>query len=542
MTSAYAEEFERTARLAFSMWNRDPASPSFGSFDRQYWGWKYKDFSDATLQYAVRLAVEYASARGAVTTLPALLAGFAHYCARIQRRDGSFDQCYPYERTPGVVFDILSTLIYVRESPYLESGAARGALDRAIGSAARFALATDETHGAIANHFAEYAWELFHYAKFSADTRARAMANRYLDRALDLYDREEGWFEEYAGPDAGYQTRTLRYLVKIAELGERADLWPVIAGAARFVEALMMPDGSLHPMLGSRSTALVYPYPFEALARRDAQFGALAGRVREAWNERRVPVPSELDFCNAIRLADDAREAAPLAALAPAAPAAGPLPGSVDFARAGIAIRRAAGLAVYVNWRLGGALAVYSRAAQGWTLAHEDSGYLIRSPCGSHAWLTRMPGAGALAAASAGRVELRASFHRSLHDEVTPFRLIVLRLLNLSVLRVQWVADWFRRIVVRRLMAGRVSAPVRLGRTIEIGERAVTITDVFEGTPEAAHLDGPLYRCRRVTGIHMASSRYFQDAELAPPGAAWMEEVAPRLAGAGPFVTRIERP
>ena len=46
LSNIYRDEFERVARRAFSMWNRDPASPSFGSFDRQYWGWKYKDFGD----------------------------------------------------------------------------------------------------------------------------------------------------------------------------------------------------------------------------------------------------------------------------------------------------------------------------------------------------------------------------------------------------------------------------------------------------------------------------------------------------------------
>ena len=43
----YEREFEATARLAFSMWNRDPASPSCGSFDRPWWGWKFKDFPEA---------------------------------------------------------------------------------------------------------------------------------------------------------------------------------------------------------------------------------------------------------------------------------------------------------------------------------------------------------------------------------------------------------------------------------------------------------------------------------------------------------------
>src|SRR5437870_13847678 len=91
----YFREARHIGRLAFSMWNREAASQSFGSFDRQYWGWKKKDFSDATLQYAVKLAVEYARETGVTTTLPPLLEGYVTYCARIQRRDGSFDQCYP---------------------------------------------------------------------------------------------------------------------------------------------------------------------------------------------------------------------------------------------------------------------------------------------------------------------------------------------------------------------------------------------------------------------------------------------------------------
>src|SRR6185295_11105714 len=107
------------------MWDREPASPTYGSFDRPYWGWLFKDFGDATLQYAVRIAVEYARRRDLTANLPALLAAFAGYCKRIQHSDGSFDQCYPHERTPGVIYDILSTLTYVRDSPFLRSGEAK---------------------------------------------------------------------------------------------------------------------------------------------------------------------------------------------------------------------------------------------------------------------------------------------------------------------------------------------------------------------------------------------------------------------------------
>ena len=76
MPNIYLSEFEVVAKQAYSMWNREPASLAFGSFDRTYWGWKYKDFSDATLQYAVKLAAEYSQMVGRTSVLPSLLEAY----------------------------------------------------------------------------------------------------------------------------------------------------------------------------------------------------------------------------------------------------------------------------------------------------------------------------------------------------------------------------------------------------------------------------------------------------------------------------------
>ena len=545
LSNIYRDEFERVARRAFSMWNRDPASPSFGSFDRQYWGWKYKDFGDATLQYSVRLAADYANTRAAPTLLSVLLEGFVAHCAKIQRRDGSFDQCYPYERTPGVVLDILSTLIYVRQSPHLTSCHARIRLDEAIDRAAAYAVRTDEAHGAIANHFAQYAYELFNYASYSGDPAAKAKAQQYLSRLLDLFDPDEGWFQEYDGPDAGYQTRTLRYLVKIASLNEGPELWSVAERAARFVEVVLMPDGSVHPMLGSRATALLYPSGFEILALRDSRHGPLAARVRQAWQDSRVPLPSVLDFSSAIRLADDAREAA-IAAGPGAEKTTMAAPDSLldaDLPKAGIAIRKNGRRACYVGYRLGGVVVAYTRSGDGaWRLAVEDSGYLLQSATGDERWLTRMPGSGTLQAADARRFKIEAHFFRSLHEELSPWRLIALRLLNLTLLRAQRVGDLFRKLVVSRLMAKREPVPVRLRRVVTVGETGIEIVDRVTAGPDtpASAMSGRLYRCRRVTGIHMASARYFQEQEFVPADPGWVEEVAWQGGAAEPTNIRID--
>jgi hypothetical protein len=504
----YEREFEATARLAFGMWNRDSASPSYGSFDRAWWGWKFKDFPDATLQYAARLAVPYALKAGEGSPIGEWLEAWVRFIGTIQHRDGSLDQAYPHERTPGVVFDVLSTFTFVYEGPHL-SAESRARLGRIIERAAGFAIRTDEHHGEIANHIAEYAYELAEYARFSGDPVATAAAGRYLARLLSLFDREEGWFREYEGPDPGYQTRTLRYLVKLARLPGYEGLWDVAERAGDFLADFIMPDGSVHPMLGTRSTGILYPSGIEALAARDpGRFGALAGRVRAAWEQGLVPLPSTIDFANAIRLADDAREAVPLMASLPEAPAAGPS-GTRSLPRAGLAAWRTESRQVFLASSLGGVVVAYDRHPGGWRLAFEDSGYLLRARGAS--WLTRMAGAGTLVSIDEKGATVRSRFARVLHDELTPPRFLLLRILNLTVLRSQWIGDLFRKLVVERLMAGRSWLPITLTRGLRFEGDRLRLDDIVEGEN---HIAGRMWRCRRLTGAHMASARYFHSSEL----------------------------
>jgi hypothetical protein len=519
--SIYRTEYHQVARLSFSMWNRDAGSPSFGSFDRLWWGWKFKDFGDSTLQYAARLTIPYAEETGAGDILPPLLDGFVQHVKDIQLRDGSFDQCYPNERTPGVIYDVLSTLVMVRNSRRItETRAAE--LDEIMRTAVRFCLRTDEKHGEVANHIAEFAYELLQYAAFSGDQDARHRGEQYLERLMSLFERQEGWFHEYHGPDAGYQTRALRYVVKCAELLDSTELWDVAERGAAFVSDLLMPDGTVHPMLGVRATALVYPSAFERLAARNHRFRPLADRVRYAWEQRRVPMPSAIDFQNAIRLADDARETAELVRNVPA-PAIPPVQeatsGWKTFEKAGISFFRDENRAVYVGTRLGGPVVIYDRKPDGdWAMEYEDAGYLLRE--GGARYVTRAPNGGVIAAMSHDRISTSAQFQQSLHDEVTPFRMVILRLLNLTLLRSQWVGDLFRKVVVSRLMGTSRKLTMRMHREVIRSSDAVTIADRIEGTSE-----GQLFRCRRVTGMHMASSRYFQSGELVLLPLEWMRDV-----------------
>jgi hypothetical protein len=545
----YQHEFDIVANRAWCFWNRDPASPSYGSFDRYYWGWKKRDFKDATCQYAVILAVKYARSRGIEQQLEPYLEAFVDFCAGIQHPNGSFDQSYPHERTPSTVYVILSALLYVRECPCLTNEKAKLKLDRVIERGVRFALKRDETYAQIANHIAQYAYELYNYHTRCDDMKARKRADEYIDRLLSLYQPEEGWFREYDGPDPGYQTRTLRYLTKCALLLNQPELWDVVRKAADFLEAVLMPDGSLHPMLGSRSTALLFPSSFEILAARFESYQELAVRVRKGWEKGRVPLPSALDFDNAIRLADDAKDAAdtymaanrnkpgynhikdsPMTKDNRFSAAFNPdrLAPNTDFPNAGISIRRYKHYIIYVGYRLGGVVVVYGRENGEWRLLYEDSGYLVRSGDLKTVWLSRIPGSGQLIESLPDRLVIRANFYKSLHDEMTPIRLTLLRILNMTILRFQWPGDLFRKLIVRHLMSRRKKTPLAFQREIIAQEDEVRISDriLDKGRHVGPSPGGHLFRCRRLTGIHMASSRYFQDQELEAMPLEWMQEIS----------------
>lgn len=535
MTNIYFTEFMNVAKRAYSMWNRDPSSPSFGSFDRLYWGWKYKDFCDATLQYAVKLAIKFAENENRTTNLPLWIEGFVKYCKKIQCADGSFNQAYPYEKTPGVIYDILSALIFVRQGSYLSSRQVQKTLDNIIEKGVSFALRTDEKHGEIANHLAQYAYELLHYASYSGNERAKKKGKLYLERLHSLWN-DEGWFMEYSGPDPGYQTRALRYLVKCAELEGGEELWDKIYKAADFVETCLMPDGSVHPMLGARSTALVYPSAFEVLALSNGAHLKLAGAIRSAWEKGCVPLPSWIDFHNAIRLADDAHDAAQAYASNTAASqpleqdkSEGKIASShIELKDAGIGIWRERDLVVYVASRLGGVVIVYAKDAQGdWKLVYEDCGYLLFQKDNDGLALTRMPASGELVEFSEGTWKVRSHFYVSLHDELTPYKLVLLRVFNLTFLRFQWVGDLFRKYVAHRLMSQRQKLPVTLTREVSVTRTGVHVKDRISDVRRniSSPQRGKLFRCRRLTGIHMASSRYLQMQELQCILLPWMLEV-----------------
>ena len=116
--------------------DRNPFSPTYGSFHRAYWLDKAIDFPDAMAQFAVQaLALVYANdfPGNPYFSHPKIrdwtIAGL-DYWSRIQHADGSFDEFYPYER--GWVGPTGFTLYTAIEAQQLLRGQIPADVDRRV--------------------------------------------------------------------------------------------------------------------------------------------------------------------------------------------------------------------------------------------------------------------------------------------------------------------------------------------------------------------------------------------------------------------------
>ena len=276
-------------------------------------------------------------------------------------------------------------------------------------------------------------------------------------------------------------------------------------------------------MLGCRSTALVYMVGFEMLAARSARYRNLADRMVSGLIRNATPCPSTLDDANAFRLGTDMLESWQIVSDTSKVDyssntyplEAPPRVGMTHFPNAGIAIIESNACRIFVGYKLGGVVVVANLDSK--LIEFEDAGYLATNRRGSD-WVSRYPGSGHLQEIHSNGLTVECTFFGALHEDMRPAQLILLRTLNLTVLRIQWIADLFRHLVAKRLISGSSPKPWGFSRKIFTDGGRLVILDRFSASKPSS-VSGIL-RCRRVTGAHMASSRYFQpieaDASLGP--------------------------
>jgi len=239
----------------------DPSSRSFGVADREYWGWKTKDFANATWQGGIAGFLDtHEQLNLSKESVIKIVRATVHGMKTLQRRNGSFEEAYPWESSACVTGLIVFNLLYAfYVYPHYFDSSLYKVIKDIIKRSFQFLDKTRETHGLIANHLATIIF-------------AKRMARRFLgivenneelDHFLMFQHSKEGWFPEYGGPDPGYQTLLNHYVLAGAyALKELHLIIPTLKKSLDFISLFCFPDGSYGGEIGTRGTSIVYPSGF----------------------------------------------------------------------------------------------------------------------------------------------------------------------------------------------------------------------------------------------------------------------------------------
>lgn len=501
-------------RRLLSEQDRDPHSLTSGCFDRRYWAWKLVDLPEATFQrnvYPLAWWLEHdESLTGGMKEIltTSIISGLL-YAAGIQHSDGSFDQAFPHEHSFGATAFLLHPMLHAyKVVKDRVSGSQRTVIETSLRRAGGFLCRHEETHGFISNHLAGAALSLVYAAGYfnepSYEKRADALIKPVLEK-----QSSEGWFLEYDGADPGYQTLCMYYLAQVYRLRPTPVLRAALEKSVEFLSWFIHPDGTFGGEYGSRRTAIYYPGGLAILA----QESPLAGRMTEfmiaAILEEQTVSAAAIDMGNLAPLL--ANYALVLEANPHSTDSLPLLPcqreeSARDFGEAGLFIRGTRRYYCILGVSNGGVLKVFDRTSR--SLLWNDGGYV--GMLGNRALITTQT-TDRSRPCVVGRdgIEYETSFHELPRSLPTPFLFVVLRLMNLTVMRSVVLGNLIKGLLVNRLIRNKTRVPVTLSREVKFESGRVIVRDRLT-------MNRPLdirwlEFGRAFVGIHMASARYFEN-------------------------------
>ncbi|GBF80467.1 hypothetical protein [Aphanothece sacrum] len=248
--------------------DRNPHSPTYGCFDRNFWQYKIIDFPSGMSQefvYPLALAYQTNIPNNPFYEQPIIKnwveAGIL-YAAESAHSDSSCDDYFPFERAGGAAaFSLLAFL----ESYQLLNLDNQVIIDFCIKRADW--LAHHQESGRLTNHQALIVLCLELLSKLIKTDRWNEQKKRRLEQVLS-WQNTEGWFQEYEGCDPGYHTLTISCLARIYEFNpENTRLKDAIAKAVILASQFVHPDGSYGGEYTSRNTYNFFPHGFELVGK-----------------------------------------------------------------------------------------------------------------------------------------------------------------------------------------------------------------------------------------------------------------------------------
>jgi len=515
--------------------DRDQFSYTYGSFDREYWAWATKDFSNIDLQRAVySLSLVYLTNfkdnvwYRSEKLLEWVKAGIAFW-VNAQHIDGSFDHHYPNEYSfVGVAF----TLYEISQAyDLLVRSKVIDEFDKdfilAIQKAANFLCETDEYHGFISNHRLGAACALYSVYLITKNEKYLRRSRYFIKTVEDKQSTLEGWLFEYGGADPGYQTLDTYYLANYYELSsDDVFLENVIKPSVYFIQYFIHPDGSIGGEYGSRNCPLFFPSGFELLAKKIPEAEAIITEGVYALKSGNLPALSDLDIRNFVPMFSSYMQSMNSPNNVLDMPTV-EIPYNREFERywpdAGIYIRSTKNKYFIVGLSKGGVVKVFDKNSKKLDVSHCGYMMMIGNRWYSNQFLSHLNSslgldecAGKEFVVNVSRLfKANVSVYSVIQKRImTQSSFLLFRLFNYTFGRVKLINDLFRKyIIVGAFINRRKKIPTNIERTYEFSEESLKIIDDMSQVTSLKNLN-KIYASDYFTAIYMASSKYYGHSDL----------------------------
>lgn len=486
--------------------DRNPHSPTYGCFDRNFWQYKIIDFPSGMSQefvWPLALVHQLPLPDNPYYQQPAIKrwveAGIL-YAAKSAHPDGSCDDYFPFERAGGAAaFSLLACLESYRLLDLNSATALKFFATRADW------LAHHQESGRLTNHQAlivlclQLASQLLNTNQWQ-----EAIAQR-RSQVLS-WQNPEGWFQEYEGCDPGYHTLTLSCLARVYELQPDSVLKDAIAKGVMLASHFVHPDGSYGGEYTSRNTYNFFPHGFErvgrwlpeALSINDRFLSGLAQGLGPCYADDHIVGHHTWNYLLAWQDFVSDRP-----------PTKRPQPGRVWLPEARILIEQRHHTKLYLALNKGGSFKFFRDGR----LVLSDTQFSLQVRDGGQL----KNAVGHLVGPYPHRVEedvvtVEGSLGWAKQKQMTPLNLMILRVVMLTVGR--FFPNLIRKLLQKLLITGKTAAPFQFKRTFRWQADQLQVSDELTTADWDPVMTAGLGGDQ--TSIYVVMSRTFQSGQLQP--------------------------
>lgn len=256
--------------------NKNKYSVNYGSFDRDFWHYKFKGFSNARMQeFVLSLALLYKNNFSKKyyqnEKIKEMAISGIDFWTKIQNKDGSFNEWYPNERsfvaTAFSTYAITESFVLLKDE--IEN---KRKIMESLEKAGDFLISSNSE---VSNQLAGAIMALYNIYLITGDKKYKKGSEAKIKELLGRQTRE-GWFPEYGGFDFGYSTVLLDYFGKLYKKTKDKRILSSSKKLCNYLSYFIHPDFSVGGSYGTRETQYTLPHGIEIFSKYFSDAGKLS--------------------------------------------------------------------------------------------------------------------------------------------------------------------------------------------------------------------------------------------------------------------------